>query len=129
MTRHDQPEVDRIVAMHHDGVAVATIIATIDGPAAPTRVLTAAEPEAWRTRAKCPENFDLFHPPGESWKHQGAQAKRALAICHRCPVEMPCRDWILSIRDKFAIAGGMTPRQRRAHLEKLARLAKEATTR
>lgn len=69
---------------------------------------------AWTARAVCRE-----HEPELWWPltsdHRSTHVRRALAICHGCPVLAECREWALgNMPDSEGLAGGLTGPQRRA---------------
>jgi WhiB family redox-sensing transcriptional regulator len=49
---------------------------------------------------------------------QGADQRKATAICRRCPVMYECGAEALDYKVEFGVWGGMTERQRRALLKK-----------
>lgn len=61
----------------------------------------------WREQAKCagvePELFYATTPRG---------IKAATGICKGCPSIEPCLDAAYEANDKWAVLGGMSPRQR-----------------
>ncbi|MET9337916.1 MULTISPECIES: WhiB family transcriptional regulator [unclassified Nonomuraea] len=65
-------------------------------------------------RAAClDEDPEIFFPISlEGAGH--AQAERAKAICHGCPVRLPCLDYALATRQADGVWGGMDPAERRA---------------
>jgi WhiB family redox-sensing transcriptional regulator len=68
----------------------------------------------WRFRAECrTEEPELFFPVGTSGPALD-QTARATAVCRRCPVMNPCRDWALMTGQATGVWGGMTEDQRRA---------------
>lgn len=72
-------------------------------------------PGDWRQRAACgPDTAHLFHSPAgrEPPKVRQARVHAALALCARCPVQIPCRIFAQASRDGFAILGATTPEQR-----------------
>lgn len=66
----------------------------------------------WVTQARCREV-----DPDELFV-QGAEQRKAVAICRHCPVVLQCRADALDNRVEFGVWGGMTERQRRALLRK-----------
>lgn len=66
----------------------------------------------WITQARCREV-----DPDELFV-QGAQQRKAVAICRHCPVVLQCRADALDNKVEFGVWGGMTERQRRALLRK-----------
>jgi len=49
----------------------------------------------------------FFPPPGGL-----AAVRRALLICDRCPVRIPCRRYALDHRERYGIWGGLTEETR-----------------
>ena len=66
----------------------------------------------WITQARCRE----VEP--DALFVQGAEQRKAVAICRHCPVVLQCRADALDNRVEFGVWGGMTERQRRALLRK-----------
>lgn len=65
----------------------------------------------WRSEASCRE-LD-----GDAWFPLPAEdASAPLAVCAVCPVQPDCLAWALDIGECEGIAGGTTPRERRAML-------------
>jgi WhiB family transcriptional regulator, redox-sensing transcriptional regulator len=85
-----------------------------------TKEVTPMTEKDWRVQARCREvDPELFFPVGMTWYMKDLpQESRAKAICRGCPVISECLNWAIDTRDAFAIAGGMTPEERRG-LEKL----------
>ena len=74
----------------------------------------------WTRQAACAGRPDLMDPP------TARLTTAALALCRRCPVLQPCRDWALSLSDRSdpgGIAGGMTEEERSRLRSSLARRA------
>lgn len=71
----------------------------------------------WRTDAACAPGSgiapEIFFPLGETWDGQTARVARAKAVCWSCPVATECLTSALASNDNYAIAGGMTPTERR----------------
>lgn len=66
---------------------------------------------AWRLRALCVgEDPELFFPLVETDK----ATARARAVCRRCPVLLPCRDWAVRHGETDGVWGDTTASQRRA---------------
>lgn len=69
----------------------------------------------WRTRAVCRGvDPELFYALSNDWRGRldEGQAKKAKAVCARCPVRQPCLEAAAAERDMFAIRGGLTPAER-----------------
>jgi len=63
----------------------------------------------WTRQAACAGRPDLMDPP------TARLTTAALALCRRCPVLQPCRDWVIALSDRSdpgGIAGGMTEEER-----------------
>ena len=67
----------------------------------------------WTSRGACltaePEQFFPVGSTGVS-RHEVAAAK---AICGRCPVIEPCREYALQTRQAFGVWGGLDEEERR----------------
>lgn len=63
---------------------------------------------------------ELWYPPGMRVAEQREQARQAADICLSCPIQAECLEWALvaeaglTARERYGIAGGMTPNQRAA---------------
>ena len=72
----------------------------------------------WRTDAACAPGSgvdpEVFFPIGETWDGQATRVARAKVVCWSCPVASECLTSALASNDNYAIAGGMTPTERRA---------------
>ncbi|ABG92362.1 possible transcriptional regulator, WhiB family protein [Rhodococcus jostii RHA1] len=74
------------------------------------------EPEelSWRLAATCrivsPALF--FHPTNERGPKRQKRIHEAKKICSQCPVQRPCRDYALAVREPFGIWGGMSEEDR-----------------
>ena len=67
----------------------------------------------WRSAAACRlSDPDLFFPVSSAGIAQREIAE-ALAVCARCPVQAPCREFALRTRQQHGIWGGMTEHERR----------------
>ena len=67
----------------------------------------------WRSAAACRSSDpDLFFPVSSAGIAQREIAE-ALAVCARCPVQAPCREFALRTRQQHGIWGGMTEHERR----------------
>jgi len=70
-------------------------------------------PGPWAKRALCADaDPDAWFPDDED--HD--QAAAAIEVCAGCPVRAACLVHALATREPHGIWGGLTPRQRRAHL-------------
>ena len=67
----------------------------------------------WRSAAACRwSDPDLFFPVSSAGITQREIAE-ALAVCARCPVQAPCREFALRTRQQHGIWGGLTEDERR----------------
>jgi WhiB family redox-sensing transcriptional regulator len=75
--------------------------------------------EVWQLRASCrgPDS-SLFFPPShfERKEEKEAREARAKSICRTCPVQRPCLDYALRIREPHGIWGGLNETERKAML-------------
>ncbi|MCV7353254.1 WhiB family transcriptional regulator [Mycobacterium parmense] len=82
------------------------------GPRHVLRSAPAPEHNSWAAEALCrttdPDNLFV----------QGADQRKAAAICRRCPVVAECGAEALDNRVEYGVWGGMTERERRAVLKK-----------
>lgn len=74
------------------------------------------ESEEWIAQARCRQNDP------DALFVQGAEQRRAAALCRPCPVRQPCLATALDNREDFGVWGGLTERQRRALLRKNPRI-------
>jgi WhiB family redox-sensing transcriptional regulator len=72
--------------------------------------------QEWRTHAACKgltgPNYEWFPPRGRRSNVENS-TQRLLDICHKCPVELECRDFAIKFGEP-GIWGGTSSRQRRA---------------
>jgi WhiB family redox-sensing transcriptional regulator len=70
----------------------------------------------WQDRAACKDaNADDFFPLSDPLSDSYArQAARALAVCRRCPVRVPCLRFAMGTAQSDGIWGGMTEGERKA---------------
>lgn len=72
----------------------------------------------WQHRGLCrftnPEVF--FHPEGERGPSRRSRERRAVAICHQCPVMQQCREHALRVQEPYGTWGGLTEDERRTLL-------------
>lgn len=67
--------------------------------------------ETWQQKALCPQTDpDAFFP------ENGGSTQDAKAICRRCPVIDPCRNYALDHEVRFGVWGGLSENERRAIL-------------
>jgi WhiB family redox-sensing transcriptional regulator len=72
--------------------------------------------DMWQVRAACRgPNHAIFFPPArlERREEKRRREARAKEICQTCPVQQPCREYALHIREQHGIWGGMTESERR----------------
>lgn len=71
---------------------------------------------SWRDKAAClGTDSNLFFLDNDG--RAKVVAKRAKAICARCPVQTECFDYAIETRQPYGIWGGVTKRQRRRFRE------------
>lgn len=74
-----------------------------------SRIKQPQDTRPWQERMAC-----LGIEPGLFYPEDDADpAEEAKAICAQCPVENECLENALATREKFGVAGGLTPRERR----------------
>lgn len=73
---------------------------------------------SWRNRAAC-QGLDpeTFYPAEDD------DAGLAKEICGQCPVQEPCLEHALSVREKDGVWGGYTERERRRLIRQRRRTA------
>ena len=69
----------------------------------------------WADRARC-RGVD----PEQFFVRGSANARSAVKVCSRCTVKDQCLEYALTNEIDFGIWGGLTERQRRAHLRRTA---------
>lgn len=78
---------------------------------------------SWQPTALCSGNHShLFFPPSTQERKDERERReiRAKAVCQVCPVQGPCRDYALSIKEPYGIWGGLTETERRNALMQMA---------
>jgi WhiB family transcriptional regulator, redox-sensing transcriptional regulator len=76
-----------------------------------------SQKDEWTLRALCRGNHAyLFFPPSTFERKDDRERReiKAKAICGVCPVQDPCSNHALSIREPFGIWGGMTEGERKS---------------
>lgn len=76
----------------------------------------AAMDRSWQVDGLCRGNHSyLFFPPSnvERKEERERREERAKAICGLCPVQEPCLEFAIEIREPYGIWGGMTELERR----------------
>lgn len=72
----------------------------------------------WRTDAACQGlDPDIFYPADDD------EAEMAKAVCATCPVQAPCLEHALGLREKEGVWGGCTERERRRIIRQRRRSA------
>jgi WhiB family redox-sensing transcriptional regulator len=80
--------------------------------------LTITTAQTWRDRAACRGiDPEVFHPATDE------EAEAAKDICGQCPVQRPCLEHALSVREKEGVWGGCTERERRRIIRQRRRSA------
>ena len=72
--------------------------------------------EIWQVRASCRgPQAAIFFPPShfERKDEKEARENRAKGICATCPVQKPCLDYALGIREPHGIWGGLNEGERK----------------
>jgi WhiB family redox-sensing transcriptional regulator len=75
--------------------------------------------ELWQEKAACKgPQAAVFFPPShlERKDEKEERERRAKAICATCPVQRPCLDYALEIREPHGIWGGLNELERKALL-------------
>lgn len=73
---------------------------------------------SWRTNAACGGlDPEIFFPVTDE------DADQAKSVCDRCPVQGPCLEHALSLREKDGVWGGCTERERRRIIRQRRRTA------
>ena len=71
---------------------------------------------SWQVDGLCRGNHSyLFFPPSavERKDDRERRGERAKAICRVCPVQGPCLEFAVEIREPYGIWGGLTELERR----------------
>ncbi len=77
----------------------------------------------WQRKALCKGvRSSLFFPPTTSEKKDEKERResRAKAICGRCRVASPCRDYALTLKEPYGIWGGLNESERNRILTRAA---------
>jgi len=78
--------------------------------------LATAQSRTWQEHGLCKGNqAHLFFPPSTTERKEDRERReeRAKAICWVCPVQSPCGEYALMIREQYGIWGGYTELERR----------------
>lgn len=83
-----------------------------------SRAHKVVEPDAWTDLARCRGmDPDLF------FGRNLHEARGALRVCDRCDVRQQCLEYAVANDIHIGVWGGLTERQRRAHVRMQGRLA------
>lgn len=75
---------------------------------------------AWHARAACRGlDASIFYPVDDDEEAIAA----AKAVCEQCPVNGPCLEYALDVREKNGVWGGCTERERRRLIRQRRRSA------
>jgi WhiB family transcriptional regulator, redox-sensing transcriptional regulator len=68
----------------------------------------------WQLRGLCrgKDSSLFFHPEGERGAARSSREAAAKEICMNCPVQIPCADHALKVREPYGVWGGMTVEER-----------------
>jgi WhiB family redox-sensing transcriptional regulator len=68
----------------------------------------------WQLRGACrgDDGTLFFHPEGERGPSRANREKAAKAVCSRCLVLAPCREYALRTREPYGVWGGMSEQER-----------------
>src|SRR5579859_3973807 len=71
----------------------------------------------WQLRGLCrgKDSSLFFHPEGERGAARSSREAAAKEICMNCPVQIPCADHALKVREPYGVWGGMTEEEREEH--------------
>jgi len=79
--------------------------------------------EAWQLKAACrgPQAIVFFPPThAEAKEERLAREQAAKAMCACCPVQRPCLDYAIRIREPHGIWGGLNEVERKLLIERRA---------
>jgi len=85
----------------------------------------------WQLRGLCrgKDSSLFFHPEGERGAARSSREMAAKEICMNCPVQMPCADHALRVREPYGVWGGMTEEEREEHHARQKALARAQAAR
>jgi WhiB family redox-sensing transcriptional regulator len=85
----------------------------------------------WQLRGLCrgKDNSLFFHPEGERGAARSSREMAAKEICMNCPVQIPCADHALKVREPYGVWGGMTEEEREEHHARQKALARAQAAR
>jgi len=70
---------------------------------------------SWREQAACKDTpTAVFFPP----RGDPAGVARAQAVCARCPVQVACHEYAVSVKARFGVWGGKSGRERRSTIRR-----------
>jgi WhiB family redox-sensing transcriptional regulator len=85
----------------------------------------------WQLRGLCrgKDSSLFFHPEGERGAARSSREMAAKEICLNCPVQIPCADHALKVREPYGVWGGMTEEEREQHHARQKALARAQAAR
>jgi WhiB family redox-sensing transcriptional regulator len=85
----------------------------------------------WQLRGLCrgKDSSLFFHPEGERGAARSSREAAAKEICMNCPVQIPCADHALKVREPYGVWGGMTEEEREEHHARQKALARAQAAR
>lgn len=85
----------------------------------------------WQLRGLCrgKDSSLFFHPEGERGAARSSRELAAKEICMNCPVQIPCADHALRVREPYGVWGGMTEEEREQHHARQKALARAQAAR
>lgn len=85
----------------------------------------------WQLRGLCrgKDSSLFFHPEGERGAARSSRETAAKEICMNCPVQIPCADHALKVREPYGVWGGMTEEEREEHHARQKALARAQSAR
>jgi WhiB family redox-sensing transcriptional regulator len=85
----------------------------------------------WQLRGLCrgKDSSLFFHPEGERGAARSSRESAAKEICLNCPVQIPCADHALKVREPYGVWGGMTEDEREEHHARQKALARAQAAR
>jgi WhiB family redox-sensing transcriptional regulator len=85
----------------------------------------------WQLRGLCrgKDSSLFFHPEGERGAARSSREAAAKEICLNCPVQIPCAEHALRVREPYGVWGGMTEEEREEHHARQKALARAQAAR
>ena len=85
----------------------------------------------WQLRGLCrgKDSSLFFHPEGERGAARSGREVAAKEICLNCPVQIPCVEHALRVREPYGVWGGMTEDEREEYYAKQKILARAQAAR